>query len=166
MDTYKTFFSRLPKETPKQQFFSQWLAVFPPTQLFFLSPTYSFHNSYLTWLISFGYLDCLYSYLCPLGSTENNSGICWMFRQQIGNWLSVELHTTTTVMVEVGSCNGSPVTCDELPYWMVGIFNNSALQQHFCLSYLRKKIKKYGKKVRIQPVSSTWKWRDTSSIQI
>lgn len=162
--TQNLFFHVLPKETPKLQFFSQRLAVFPPIQLFFLSPTYFFHNSYMTWLISFGYLACLCSYLCPLGSAENNSGICRMFRQQIGTWLSAELHTTATVMVGVGSCNGSPVTYGGLPHWVVGIFNNSAFWQNFCLSYLRKKIKKYGKKVRVQPVSSTGKWRDMSSI--
>lgn len=45
------------------------------------------------------------------------------------------LHTTATVMVGMGTCNGSPVTYGGLPHWVVEIFNTSAFWQYFCLSY-------------------------------
>lgn len=92
-------------------------------------------QSYLMWLISFGYFASLCSSLCPLGSAKNNSGVCRMFRQQVETWLSAELHTTAVVVVGVGSFNCSPIPYGVLLHWVVEIFDTSAFWQDFCLSY-------------------------------
>lgn len=132
----KKNFPVLRKETPKLQLFSQQLAALPPTQLFFLSPTYFFHNRVIwhDWFpLGIVPLSAAISVLYLLQRTiqvfAGCSGSRW------GTWLSAEFHTTAMVMVGVGSCNGSAVTYGGLPHWVVEIFNTSACWQYFCLSY-------------------------------
>lgn len=131
MDIHFFFLSSLPEETLKIQFFSQLLAVFPPTH-----PAV-FPVSHLVLSQQGALLSDMTDFLwvsCPCTSVLQ---ILWKPIQVFAErslrrqgtqrtCLSAGLHTTAAVMVGMRTCNDFPVTYRGLPRWVAETFNTSA----------------------------------------